>query len=360
MEKERNYSLDFLKIIATIFIVFHHYQQCTRARFTYGINFWDGNFYWGYMVELFFIISGVLMFKYIDKIKNNKISFKEFTVKRFARLIPMLIFGAIMYEIILILYVKLYNQKWFDSVPSIWGTIIDSLGIQNGGVFKDQIVNFPTWYCSVLLLMYVVFYISVKFASKKNISPYYIFVGLIMLGCAIRTYEINLPFLTRNTARGFYAFFTGLILAKFLNNNKEITKKQIIISSVIVYLYLLCWFTYRDLLTEGIEYILTFILYPSIIILFNSRALKKIFSFKGIKKLSEISFSVYIIHASLIVLMFVGLKILNKTIYFNDPIYMIVFTIICWLTGTLVHYLYEKPMKKVIDKKERQMFKINN
>ena len=356
MEKERNCSLDFLKILATIFIVFHHYQQCTRARFTYGINFWDGNFYWGYMVELFFIISGILMFKYIDKIKNNEIGFKEFALKRFARLIPMLIFGAVLYEIVLISYVKLYNQSWFDSTPSIWGAIIDGLGIQNGGVFKDQIINFPTWYCSVLLLMYVVFYISVKFANKKKISPYYVFIGLIMLGCAIRTYEITLPFLTRNTARGFYAFFTGLILAKFINN-KDISKKQIIASSVIVYLYLLCWYTYRELLTEGIEYILVFILYPAIIILFNSKPLKKLFSFKGIKKLSEISFSVYIIHAALIVLMFVGLKVLNKTIYFNDPIYMIVFVIICWILGTLVHYLYEKPIQKAVDNKLKRLIK---
>ena len=38
MKKERNYSLDFLKIIATILIVFHHYQQILNVEFR-GVNF---------------------------------------------------------------------------------------------------------------------------------------------------------------------------------------------------------------------------------------------------------------------------------------------------------------------------------
>ena len=168
MEKERNYSLDFLKIIATTLIIFHHWQQCTGAKFSYGINFAGGKFYWGYIVELFFIISGFVMFRYIDKIKSNEINFKIFAIKRFTRFIPMLFLGAILYEIIIIIYMKMYGTSWFGQQPSFWGTIIDSLGIQNGWFFKDMNVNFPTWYCSVLLLMYVVFYISVRLSNKKT------------------------------------------------------------------------------------------------------------------------------------------------------------------------------------------------
>lgn len=31
--KQRDYSLDFIKIVATVFIIFHHYQQVTGAWF---------------------------------------------------------------------------------------------------------------------------------------------------------------------------------------------------------------------------------------------------------------------------------------------------------------------------------------
>lgn len=45
--EERNFSLDFLKIVATIGIIFHHWQQVTGAYFENHINFYNGRFYWG-------------------------------------------------------------------------------------------------------------------------------------------------------------------------------------------------------------------------------------------------------------------------------------------------------------------------
>ena len=54
----RNYALDALKVAATIIIIFHHYQQLTNSSFSAGINYYGGWFYFGMMVELFFLISG--------------------------------------------------------------------------------------------------------------------------------------------------------------------------------------------------------------------------------------------------------------------------------------------------------------
>ena len=75
--QNREYSLDVLKSISTITIIFHHYQQLTGVYFENGINFWGGCFYWGYIVELFFILSGYFSFKYTNCIdeKSKIISF---------------------------------------------------------------------------------------------------------------------------------------------------------------------------------------------------------------------------------------------------------------------------------------------
>ena len=43
--------------LGTILIVFHHYQQIADAFGENGINLWGGDFYFGYLVELFFMIS---------------------------------------------------------------------------------------------------------------------------------------------------------------------------------------------------------------------------------------------------------------------------------------------------------------
>ena len=47
--EKRSYGLDFIKIVATIGIIFHHWQQITGAFFEGGINFWGDYFYWGYL-----------------------------------------------------------------------------------------------------------------------------------------------------------------------------------------------------------------------------------------------------------------------------------------------------------------------
>lgn len=104
MEKARNNSLDFLKIIATILIVFHHYQQELNVKFT-QINFFGGKFYFGYLVELFFLISGFLMFNYIERIKQG-LDFKSFFINRVKRLLPLVAIAAILYECLIYFYFR--------------------------------------------------------------------------------------------------------------------------------------------------------------------------------------------------------------------------------------------------------------
>ena len=87
MEYKRKSLPDIIKIICTVCILFHHYQQLTGTFFYRGLNFYGGRFYFGYLVELFFIMSGWVMVSYIEKIKD-KMSFPAFFSKRAIRLLP--------------------------------------------------------------------------------------------------------------------------------------------------------------------------------------------------------------------------------------------------------------------------------
>ena len=85
-KSNRNYALDFLKIAATVFIVFHHYQQTTGAYYPGLINFYNGRLYWGYLVEFFFVVSGFVVASYSDRIVAG-LRFREFYLKRYLRLL---------------------------------------------------------------------------------------------------------------------------------------------------------------------------------------------------------------------------------------------------------------------------------
>lgn len=56
---QRYYLLDVVKIFAVWIIMLHHFQQVFDVKFPY-VNFYGGTFNCGYLVELFFMISGFL------------------------------------------------------------------------------------------------------------------------------------------------------------------------------------------------------------------------------------------------------------------------------------------------------------
>lgn len=183
----------------------------------------NGRFYFGYIVELFFILSGYFMYSYIRKVQQGRITFPEFYFKRLSRLFPVMAVGAVTYEIFRAVYQYLYQTSWFDIQTTFWGIIIASFGIQDGWALSNPCVNNPTWYISVLMLCYVVFFMLVYISKRLKISPQYLFIFMIFWGMGINTYGINLPFLNASSSRGYYAFFFGIILAGILKEKNRQT-----------------------------------------------------------------------------------------------------------------------------------------
>ena len=345
MEKKRNYSLDFFKIIATILIVFHHYQQILSIEFG-EINLYGGKFYFGYLVEFFFLISGFLMFNYIERIKEG-LTFKEFFLRRIIRLMPLIIIGAISYEILLYIYPKIFGDYFYNLKPDFWGLIISMLGIQAGWTFENPMINNPMWYISVLLLCYILFYILTKISISKKYNYIYFYIFFIFLGLSIQKNGTDLAFFNSYTARGFYAFFFGLVFSILFNNYK--IGKLIKILSI----FLLIFITYLILkhyyvIEKSINYTLTFIYYPILIIIFNFDIIKRILSSKIIGKIGEISFNVYVWHGGFILLLSIINKYYSFNINFASYKTMIIFTIILYIFGVISYYFIEKHLRNII------------
>jgi hypothetical protein len=348
LEKARNNSLDFLKIIATILIVFHHYQQALNVEFT-QINFFGGKFYFGYLVELFFLISGFLMFNYIEKIKQG-LNFESFFINRVKRFLPLVAIAAILYECLIYFYFRIFGEKFLEQGLNFFGTIISILGIQAGWSFENPMINNPMWYISVLILCYILFYISTKISILKKINCVYLYVILVFLGLSIQKNNTNLAFLNYYTARGYYSFFFGVLFSIYFNNYK-IRKFVKILSIFLVIFITYSIVAHYSIVEKNINYTLTFIYYPALIIIFNIDIIKKIYSSKLITKLAETSFNVYVWHVGAILIFIIVNKGCNLNINFSSYKVMIVFTILLYIFGTISYYLIEKPLEKLIFKK---------
>ena len=351
MNRDRLYALDFLKVIATVLIVFHHYQSNTGAVFN-GINFYYGRFYFGYLVEFFFVLSGFFSNKWIERVQNG-LSFREFYIHRAVRLLPIVTISTIVFEVADLVFAKVAGTHYPSVTTTLWGTIITSLGMQAGWMFNNPQINGAVWYISVLLLCYAIFFAIVyfsKFLQMDNVkkAASWGFVFMICLGIGIQTYQIELPFMNNYSARGFYSFFFGVLFAEFLKNIR-IDKRIICLSVASIAIITAMIVVVTAWVEEGTAYIMTFIYFPAVIVLFSSERIQKILHKKWIGTLSEISFDVYIWHSVFLVVMHIVMIKFNLSIN-HSYLTMTMFAVLMYIVGTISYYCIEKPINKALKK----------
>ena len=174
---------------------------------------------------------------------------------------------------------------------------------------------------------------------------------MIFLGCLIISYNINIPYLNEATGRGYYSFFTGVILAEVMGSDcfKKHSRSRKINTIITITLGILIWLIIKhwSVMQNGIQFTLTFIFYPCIIILVSNLNcyLKK---FKILRTLCDISFEVYLWHS----VNFILLDILTKKSILHYPVYsrlgMYIFAISCYIYSTVIHFGIEKPLYKAL------------
>ena len=346
MMTKRDYSLDVLKIFATIFIVLHHYQQLvypSGSGFFYG-----GHFYWGRMVELFFEISGFLMLRYQKKIQDG-LSFKTFYVRRALRLLPLTAIAAVVYEILIVFFKWRTGTLFMGTALYLGGMLLDAFGIQAGWSVPNPMVNNPTWYISVLMLCYLVFYGLNKLSVQKKRNVCYLYLIPIALGAGVISYNISLPFLNLDAARGYCGFFTGIILANLLGK-KDINRKLLYFLSIAGIFVTLGAFIYYNQpgVTYDDYYWFILVTFPSVIVLFESSLLKRILSWNKIGVIAQCSFDVFIWHVCVDVVVKYLMIRFPRIAAITDWKLMLVVLIIDYMIGAVSYVVIEKNLMKRI------------
>ncbi len=358
MEKTKhNYALDFLKVIAASIIVFHHFQLITEIRFSNFVNFYGEWFNWGFLVELFFIISGYFMYRYIFVLQNEEITLLDWWKKRAIRLLPMSAITVLVYELILFANVRIFGWAIWGVDVSIWEAVVAALGIQEGWVFVNPFINSSLWYISVLMACYIIFYMLTVLAKRIKCNPMYFYVAMILLGLGVGVYGGNWPFFNWQIARGYYAFFFGLLLASYVKTY-GINKGAVTASIISVVFFVLMFAFYPQYTQKFTNYMLTFLLFPAVVILFETKVAGKIFRHKVWGTLSAISFEVYLWHMPTLLLAYFVMNCLKIPTDFTNKsegtslALMFGFLLITWIVGTLMYFFAERPIVKRLTRKK--------
>lgn len=213
-----------------------------------------GGVYLGHLVELFFIISGVLTFKYIDIIKKDLLKFNKFYVKKYLRFYPHSTISIVAYLILNYFYKLKFGT--YDFIKSInpLDFLISTSGICRWGIVKDPGYNNPLYYVSILMFCYIVFYFCVYLAKRLQIDENHLFLFVILIGLYILNQKIDFLFLNNSLYRGYVAFFIGIFLAGV--RITKANKLYIIIPSLLV-IYL---FNFPNISIQ--YYLSTFVIFP--------------------------------------------------------------------------------------------------
>ena len=146
----REYSLDLIRILATVFIMLCHWHQNFNGDYPL-ISWYNASFSMGNFVELFFMLSGLFSLSVLRKVQSGE-TFPQFLFARVRRLLPIVVLAAVADQALLLAHMILTGSLFSGRDLSVWGTVISALGINSVGVFFNQSVNNPTWYISVLMI----------------------------------------------------------------------------------------------------------------------------------------------------------------------------------------------------------------
>ncbi len=205
----RFYSLDFIRGLAALSVVFWHWQhffyegtQGTAYRMAdqpfYDVFFLLYQSGW-LAVDFFFSLSGFIFFAlYQDTIAGRRIGAWKFFVLRFSRLYPL---HLATFALVLVLQYGILAQTGSFFVYAhndAYHALLNLLLVPTWGFEAGWSFNAPIWSVSIEVLLYAVFFLSCRYLRMRG----GVIAALLIAGWVLQ--GIHEPL-----GRGLFSFFMG-------------------------------------------------------------------------------------------------------------------------------------------------------
>jgi peptidoglycan/LPS O-acetylase OafA/YrhL len=365
--------LDAARGLAALGIVFYHWAHFSQAiDFVSIIDQDDQPFYrifklfydHGFLaVELFFCLSGFVFFwLYAQKIANHTIAHQDFFGRRFARLYPLHLLTLLATLVLQTVFYAQVGRYFIYPNNDIYHFVLNLFLASSWGLQMGPSFNGVSWSISVEVFLYLTFFFSCKYFGAK--LPNILF--WVVLGVCLR--GVNPPI-----GQGISSFYMGgLTYWLYQKISPSDFSAKSLLAYVLATLTSLVWLVIffdnqYGLLNPLILYNLplsagalgklytaltVLIVFPSTLLtlaLFD-RQLSLIT--KHLAFLGDISYSVYLLHFPLQLLLVIGGHVLNvdRQIFYN-PAFQIAFFIVIIVLSQLSYHLFEIPLQRILRKR---------
>lgn len=338
-------AFDFLKFICSIEIVLCHCES--RAGREFGLVAYSNVFGRSDVVDLFFILSGIMCAVSYQKIAESNLV--EYMGKKVLRLYPVAMITIVLEYLTGCVY---YLKTRETIVPlGIWKFIKSFFMIHRSGLaggVDTNVINVYLWYVEILMLCYLVAFILIK-VSKKGIDITITSSIMVLFGLHVIFSENTYPLMNLYTGRGYVGFFLGILLyyiwKKVLNEkpSKMLAIFSVEVLLVMIFIDVRC----ADLFVDSIYCVEEFVIYPCVIYLFYYFD----FLFVGDiwKSLGGISYEIYI-WQSLGFLLVSTIGAFGASVEFSAKFSLIFIALLtCW--ATFAYFKVEHPLIKFLQEK---------
>lgn len=307
--KNRNNTIDFLKLLFSVIIVIHHISINMK-----GFNIFCRGLL---AVDFFFIVSGYLFYYTALKDQDNNvyISNIKLIIKKYKSFFPYVFIGFVLSLSYRIIIDKIAIHTILNSVYSL-------LLLQMSGLPMSKINN-QTWYLSVMLLVMFIIYPLLKKNKEKYLN--YLCPLIIILGAGIFTkvfsnfndiYSFKY-FMYNGFLRGLFEINIGLFLAHISMNvkNIKITKLFKFILGTIEILGYAFVIIMMNSINAKMDLFIVLVLTIAIFISFNKLGyINYILSKINFTKIKNLSLAIYCLHIPIIQ----WLLYLNKNLHLSN------------------------------------------
>ena len=310
--KERDYTLDVIRVTATFFIVLFHFASANLLAnspfYTYANGAWGGP-----LNSIFFVLSGFVLEKKYDKIDNVKAFYKQ----RFLAIFP--VFYIAFLVCYLLTAIASGNFFYGGNPVKLLLTVIgaDNYSLLYGGTGYAVVGE---WFTAIIVLIYIVFPVLCKMFKTMTVSATLIIALLYILNLfwGLTSTSVETSFIN-----GLFLFWVGMLLtkvSKYLKRNILVTAITFILSAAIIF--------YRVNVVEAVRLAMMNLLGITLFVF-----LYGLFGFewksekarKTLMFFSNISYSVYISHH------FIVNKVAGKMMENNININIYLYFIVLWM-----------------------------
>ncbi len=341
-------GISFLKILGSIIIIFHHYQQVFDCRFG-GINFYGGRFYFGNFVELFFLISGFLTV-YTTRESRNLL---QSLFHKLIRLYPVPLIACIF--TLLLKTINAYTLGDGAAMSSLWNVrnLMLNFFLLFRGWPKLEImgINNPTWYLCCLIQCYLLYYIILFISRKLHISEQFLFALLFAVNFLLRDKSV----VTQDGFRAIESFYFGILIYCVINSTfREVSDRFHVDLRFCMFCIPALVFSLlriNGVTIEQRDYAL-FGIFPFFVLL--AYALQNFHS-RLIATAGQITFSVYVWHFPFMYLLKLCLRLFGIS-FSHTYLTMTAVMMLIWAVSFVLFKTVEIPVNSLLKKLEKRVF----